>query len=313
MTSNLRLRLGTRASALARWQADWVRRRLTELGAEVELVPIRTTGDRQQDPIAAGGAVGVFTREIQNGLLDERIDLAVHSLKDLPTDEVPGLSLSAVPERAAVGDALVCREHDSLEDLPDGAVLGTGSLRRRAQLSYARPELVMEDIRGNVDTRLRKLAEGQYDALVLAEAGLRRLELADRITERLPLELMLPAVAQGALGLETRTDDRPVRALLEKLNHTASHAAVAAERAMLAALEGGCLTPVAAWGRIDGEQLVLSGRVLNREGTARVEAFGTSDPAEAAALGRRVAEDLLVQGAAEMIRQARDSTPPPPA
>jgi hydroxymethylbilane synthase len=171
MGSHVRIRLGTRASRLARWQADWVAAQLTEQGVEVTLVPVTTTGDRQQQPIAAGSATGVFTKEIQRALLDRRVDLAVHSLKDLPTEKVEGLSLAAVPQRAPVADVLVCRRYASLDELPEGTVVGTGSLRRRAQLRHVRPDLDMSDVRGNVDTRLRKLAEGQFDALVLAEAG----------------------------------------------------------------------------------------------------------------------------------------------
>ena len=308
MSSSLRIRLGTRASALARWQADWVTGRLTDLGADVELVPISTTGDRQQEPIGAGSAVGLFTKEIQRALLDDRIDLAVHSLKDLPTDEVEGLCLAAVPERAEVADVLVCREHDSLAALPTGAVIGTGSLRRRAQLGHARPDLKMKNIRGNVDTRLRKLAEGQYDAIVLAEAGLRRLELSESITEILPLSIMLPAVGQGALGLETRTDDDPLRGLLDRLNHAPTHASVLAERSMLAALAGGCLAPIAAWGRVEQGRLDFSARVLSADGSQMVETKLAGDPSDATPLGRRAAEELIAQGAAEFIQQSRDET-----
>lgn len=299
---------------MARWQANWVTERLTELGAEVQQVPITTTGDRQQkrqEPVAASSAVGVFTKELQRALLDGRIDLAVHSLKDLPTDEVPGLSLTAVPERAQVADVLVSREHGWLDALPEGAAVGTGSLRRRAQLCHARPDLRMKDIRGNVDTRLRKLSDGQYDALVLAEAGLQRLELAEAITQRLPLSIMLPAVGQGALGLETRTDDHLLRGLLAQLDHPATHAAVVAERAMLAALAGGCLAPIGAWGRIELGQLVLSGRVLSSDGARSIETSVAGAPAEAAELGRRAAEELLAQGAAELIRLARNSVARP--
>lgn len=311
MASPVRLRLGTRASPLARWQAEWVSARLEALfgedgeEVEVELVHITTSGDQQQDPILTSTAPGLFTKEIQRALLDDRIDLAVHSLKDLPTDVVPGLSLAAVPERAPVADVLVCREHASLDELPEGAAVGTGSLRRRAQLAHVRPDLAMKDIRGNVDTRLRKLAEGGYDAIVLAEAGLRRLGLAEHITEVLPASIMLPAIGQGALGLETRSDDATARDALEKLDHPATHAAVLAERAMLAALEGGCLAPIASWGRLEGGTLKLSGRVLSADGVTRLEAADSADPADPEPLGRRVAEDLLTQGAAELIQALR--------
>jgi hydroxymethylbilane synthase len=279
---------------------------LRQLGVVVEMVPITTSGDRQQEgPIEALGGQGVFTKELQRALLDARIDLAVHSLKDLPTDEVSGLCLAAVPERAAVADVLVSSRYPSLEALPLAAVVGTGSLRRRAQLLHARPDLTMKDVRGNVDTRLRKLERGDFDAVVLAEAGLARLGFAERITQVLPWSVLLPAVGQGALGLEARIDDQPVRQVVGKLNHPESEAAVLAERAMLAALQGGCLAPIAAWGRVEAGQLTLSGRVLRPDGSQKVEATLAADPSAAVELGRRVAESLLAQGAAEFILAAR--------
>ena len=308
MSSPPKIRLGTRASALARWQANWVSGQLRQFGIEVELVHVSTTGDRQQTPFGAGSTPGAFTKEIQRALLDARIDLAVHSLKDLPTDEVPGIDLASVPERAPVGDVLVCPKHASLDELPDGATVGTGSLRRRAQLRHVRPDLEMKDIRGNVDTRLRKLAEGDYDSLVLAEAGLRRLELTEHITQILPLTVVLPAVGQGALGLETRNDDRDTLQVLRQLDHAPTHAAVRAERAMLLALEGGCLAPVAAWGRVENETLLLTGRVLSFDGSEKIETTMTDDLANASGLGRRVAGDLISQGAAELIRASREAS-----
>ena len=297
--------MGTRASALARWQAEWVAARLRDLGVKVILVPVSTSGDRHQErPIGSLPARGVFTKELQRALLEDRIDLAVHSLKDLPTDPVAGICLAAVPSRGPVGDALVSPKFSSLESLAPGAVVGTGSLRRRAQLLHVRPDLVIRDVRGNVDTRLSKLDCGDFDALVLAEAGLERLGLADRITQVLPPAVLLPAVGQGALGLETR-DDRPTRGLVRRLNDPGSEAAVVAERAMLAALEGGCLAPIAAWGRIEAGQLVLAGRVLAPDGGKRIEATLPGDPSQSAEIGRRVAESLLAQGAAELIHAAR--------
>jgi hydroxymethylbilane synthase len=308
MSTVSHIRLGTRGSALARWQAEWVAARLTDLGVEVEFVEISTSGDRQQTPIGASSSPGLFTKEIQRALLDVRIDLAVHSLKDLPTDEVPGLALSAVPPRASVSDALVCRNHDSLDALPGGAAMGTGSLRRRAQLLHVRPHLQMKDIRGNVDTRLRKLDEGQYDAIVLAEAGLRRLDLADRITQLLPVETVLPAVGQGALGLETREDDRAVQEALLPLNDAATHASVRAERVMLAKLRGGCLAPIGAWGRVEEGTLHLTGRVLSPDGSQRIEATASGTLNDAAQVGVGVAKDLEAQGAGDLIRRCREGS-----
>jgi hydroxymethylbilane synthase len=296
---------------LARWQAEWVAARLKELGVEVELVPITTSGDvRQQGPISAIGGEGVFTKQLQLALLEKRVDLAVHSLKDLPTAQPAELCLAAVPERASPSDVLVCPQHASgqvasLDDLGEGAVLGTGSLRRRSQLLHVRPDLCCKDVRGNVETRLRKLDAGDYDALVLAEAGLRRLGLAQRISQVLPPGIMLPAVGQGALGLEARSDDRATRAVLQRLDHRPTHAAVLAERSMLAALEGGCLAPIAAWGRVEDEALILSGRVLSSDGRQKTESTLTGDPHAADQLGRRVAKALITQGATQLIQAAR--------
>ncbi len=302
------LRLGTRASDLARWQAEWVAARLREFGDEVELTPITTTGDRRSEAIESLGGQGVFTKEIQHALLDGRIDLAVHSLKDLPTVTVPGLCLAAVPERAAPGDVLVSAGRRGLAELPEGAVVGTGSPRRRAQLLRFRRDLQMKDIRGNIDTRLKKLRDGDYDALVLAEAGLRRLELSEHIAEALPLEIVLPAVGQGALALECRADDAATRRLAARLNHAPTHAAVAAERAMLATLEGGCLAPVATLGHTEGERLTLVGRVLSLDGVEMLEARLSASSSDAIALGCEVAKTLSAQGAGRLILAARKTT-----
>ena len=310
---NMRLRLGTRASLLAQWQANWVTAQLRQRGLEIELIPITTSGDQQQTAAGPIGhhvpmvvvGTGIFTKEIQRELLDGRIDLAVHSLKDLPTETVPGLALAAVPLRAPVADVLVSDRFDSLELLPPGAVVGTGSLRRRAQLLNHRHDLEMRDIRGNVDTRLRKLREGHYEAVILAQAGLDRLGLTKHITQVLPLGLMLPAVGQGALGIEARADDAAALGALACLDHPPTHAAVKAERAMLAVLHGGCMAPIAAWGRIEGEQLVLTGRVLDPAGTRKLEATQAGTAEEAESLGRNLANVLLGQGAAELIAEAR--------
>lgn len=310
MAPSATIRLGTRTSALARWQAEWVAARLEALGLAVELVPITTTGDRKQaGSIGALGSQGVFTKEIQQALLERRIDLAVHSLKDLPTEPIAGLALAAVPERESVRDVLVCRNARSLADLPQGSRIGSGSLRRRAQLLHHRPDLEVVEIRGNVDTRLAKLDAGHYDAVMLAEAGLKRLGLADRITERIEWPIMLPAIGQGALGLETRSDDDATRSALHPLDHLESHAAVVAERAMLAALHGGCLAPVAAWGRFEAGNLVLTGRVLRVDGSLQIEATERASRGEAQTLGELVAERLIAQGAADLMGEARRRKP----
>lgn len=308
MPSPAPLRIGTRASPLARWQAEWVAARLVERGAAVELVPIATRGDRHQaGPIAAiGGGDGVFTKELQRALLAREIDLGVHSLKDLPTEPVTDLVLGAIPARGPSGDVLVCRAAGSLEDLPPGAAVGTGSLRRRAQLWHQRPDLRMLDLRGNVETRLRKVRQGEFDAIVLAEAGLRRLGLEAQITQRLPPSIMLPAVGQGALAVECRADDASTQAVIAALDDPATHAAVRAERSLLHAIRGGCLAPVAAWGRIEADGLLhLESVVLSGDGRTRLAAAAAARPEEAAAIGRRVAQELLAQGAMELIEACR--------
>ncbi len=289
------------------WQAQWVAAELESRGTAVELITLTTEGDAQQtEPISTGGTEGVFTRRIQQALVDKEVDLAVHSLKDLPTDVVEGLTLAAVPRRESVADTLICRQAESLDDLAKGATVGTGSLRRQAQLLRARPDLAVRDIRGNVETRLAKLDRGEYDAIVLAQAGLRRLELTDRITQVLGASIMLPAVGQGALGIESRAADGPAREALAALDHEPSHNAVLAERSMLAALRGGCLAPVGAWARIEGGRLRLSAAVLSHDGRERLEETSDAEPSEAVELGQRVADSLLAAGAAELIKAARD-------
>ncbi len=255
-------------------QAEWVAHQLTVWGGQPELVPITTEGDRiKYDTIGTFGSPGVFTKELQRALIDGRIDVAVHSLKDLPTDAVEGLILAAVPPREEVADVLISRDRLSLEELRQRAVVGTGSLRRQAQLLHVRPDLVVENIRGNVDTRLRKVAAGECDAIILAAAGLRRLGRASEITQILPYEIMLPAIGQGALGIEVREDDEASRVpcKLARLDDAETHAAVVAERALLARLRGGCLAPVAGWCRVGrpGEML-LTGAVLSPDGREKL-------------------------------------------
>lgn len=306
MTAARVLRLGTRASPLARWQAEWVAGELRKLGRQVVLVPLSTRGDQEQSaPLGTIGGQGVFTKELQRALLRDEIDLAVHSLKDLPTDVVEGLALAAVPVRESTADVLVSDRFSSFADLPAGAKIGTGSLRRRVQVWHARPDLKMLDIRGNVDTRLRKLAEGQYDALVLAEAGLVRLGLAAHITEVLPESLMLPAVGQGALGIEIRADDRDLNDWLGPLDDPVTHAAVVAERSMLSTLRAGCLGPVAAKGEAAAGMLRLRGVVLSGDGSRRITSAQAGPAGEAVEVGRRAAAELLTQGAGELIESAR--------
>jgi len=227
MSDSPKIRIGTRGSALARWQADWVAAELRKLDVAVEMVLISTSGDQQQtDSIGSIGSVGVFTKEIQRALLDDRIDLAVHSLKDLPTEKIEELALVAVPEREAVGDCLISRRGEKFDALEPKARIGTGSMRRQASLLHARPDLQMRDIRGNVETRIAKMEAGDYDAIVLAESGLKRLGLDGKATQVLPKSILLPAVGQGALGLETRADDESAQQAVQQLDHPATHASV---------------------------------------------------------------------------------------
>ena len=299
------LRIGTRGSTLALWQAHFVRDRLRALAPErrIELVEIQTEGDLIRDvPLVQLGGQGAFTKAIQQALLDNRADIAVHSLKDLPTFTVEGLMLAAVPERGPSGDAFVSRNHRSFASLPAGAVVATSSLRRRAQVLHRRPDLKLIDMRGNVETRLRKLDEQNLDAIILAEAGLDRLGLAGHITEILDHAWMLPAVGQGALGLECRTQDAPTRALLARLNHTQAHASVLAERAMLRGLGGGCAVPIGAATVIAQQSLTLRGVVLPPDGSQRIDAELTGPLADPEALGQQVADILLARGAKELLQ-----------
>ncbi len=305
--SGTRLRLGTRASALAQWQARWVATALAQHGAQVELVLLSSEGDQhQQQPIGALNTQGVFTKTLQQALLAGQIDLAVHSLKDLPTETVAGLRLAAVPPREEVADVLVSTVADSLEQLPEGASVGTGSPRRQAQLLAYRADLVVQAIRGNLDTRLRKLREGQVQALVLAKAGLTRLGWQSEIRQEFSAEVMLPAVGQGALGIECRSDDTGVCQQLAQLDHLPTHCAVRAERALLAELRGGCLAPVAAWARPDSpDSLRLSARVLSIDGSQRLDADLIGEMHQPEDLGKRVAAALLEMGAARLIADSR--------
>ena len=299
------IRIGTRGSHLARWQSEWVADRLREHhpGLAVELVEIKTQGDRDRNsPLAAIGGAGLFTKEIQRALLDGLVEVAVHSLKDLPTNGPERLTLGAVPPREDVADALIAPRGRTLEALPIGATVGTGSLRRRAQLLHARADLKVVGVRGNVETRLNKALDGELDAVVLAEAGLRRLGLDGHVTQRLGPPDFLPAVGQGALGIECRLDDRATLALLAPLDDPATHRAVVAERRVLAELEGGCMIPLAAFARDVGGQLALDAFVLDPDGIERVAASATGPLDDPDGLGRIVAEQLRGQGADRLLR-----------
>lgn len=316
-------RIGTRGSGLALAQTGQFADRLRALGVAVEIEVITTRGDVRGDrPVAALGEDGVFVRELERALLDRRIDIAVHSLKDLPTADVEGLAIACVPERASPFDALVGQPDDSLENLPPRAIVGTSSIRRVAQIKALRPDLDVRPVRGNVDTRLGRLDRGDYRCLILAAAGLERLGLGQRITRLLTPPAFWPAIGQGALGIQVRSDDEAAAAAVEQLDHPATHAAVVAERSCLAALAGGCLAPVGGWARLDDAgRLALGGTVLecrhDRVTQVTIERFcpwsggelvGSARPGHnsAVSLGRQVADDLLAEGAGMMLQRMRE-------
>lgn len=310
-----RLRIGTRGSALALWQTERVRTLLHGAGHETDRIEIQTTGDLVAEiPLSRIGARALFTKQIDDALLAGRIDIAVHSLKDLPTELPDGIILAAVGEREDPRDALVGRGPLRWADLPSAAVVATSSLRRRAQLLRARPDLEIVDIRGNVDTRLTKLErEDRWTAIVLAVAGLARLGLAHRIGERLPADVMLPAPGQGALAATVRADDPPAAAAVRSaMHHETTALAVAAERGFLRRLEGGCQVPVAALAQLVGSRLTLTGRVISLTGTTAVEGShaGEAESVPAATdLGIELAERLLREGAGTVLESVRASMP----
>lgn len=302
------IRIATRSSRLALWQAHHVQQLLSAAAPStpIEIVHVSTIGDRDKsEPLSSLGEFGVFTREVQKVVLDGDADVAVHSLKDLPTETVAGLTLGAIPPRGAVHDVLLLpasRRGGNLDDLPDGAVVGTGSMRRRAQLLHQRPDFKFAEARGNVETRLRKLDEGEFDALILAAAGLMRLELAERIDCELQPPVMLPAIGQGALGIECRSDDVVAQELLAKINDSATQKATTAERSLLHELRGGCHAPIAAATSLQNDLLELTAVVLSSDGQQRLTATATGE--DAAALGIAVAGDLRAQGADALITAA---------
>jgi hydroxymethylbilane synthase len=299
------LRIGTRGSALARWQAEFVRSALARHGVAAELVIIRTSGDRdRQSSLRVIGGKGVFTKELEDALLEERIDLAVHSMKDMPTSLPAGLEISAVCPREDVRDALISRDALKLDELPSGARIGTSSLRRQTQLRHYRGDFEMVDMRGNVDTRLAKLAQGDYDAIVLAKAGLDRLGRAEEISEIVPPEICLPAAGQGAMGIETRKREDEFFTAVRQLNHRPSQLAVEAERAVLVGLEGGCQVPIGVWARMEAGNLRIDARVLSADGKESIRESRTGSSENAIELGRTVAAALLDRGADRLLRLA---------
>jgi hydroxymethylbilane synthase len=306
-----KLRIGTRGSELALWQARHVARLLGALdGAashlDIEIVEIKTAGDQVLDrPLSEVEGKAFFTKEIEEALLENRVDLAVHSLKDLPTELPPGLALAAVLEREDPRDVWLAKSGAGFDALPAGARVGTSSLRRRALVARWRPELQLVDLRGNVPTRVRRLQEGRYDAIVLAAAGVKRLGLDAHVTEVLPLDRFLPAVAQGAVAIEVRQGDSATAFWAHRLDHAPTRLATAAERALLATLEGGCQVPVGALATLDGDALELRASVVSIDGRRHVGGRKRGDANRPAELGRALADELIAQGAAEILAEIR--------
>lgn len=298
--------VGTRGSQLAIWQAEWVQRQLKALAPDISVIlkRIQTSGDKIQDvPLAKIGGKGLFVKEIEEALLRRDIDLAVHSMKDVPSELPEGLEIICVPEREDPRDALIAHEGHTLATLPVGARVGTSSLRRQAQLLHARPDLEIAMLRGNVDTRLRKVREGHYDAIMLAASGLKRLGWDQEVTEYLSVDVSLPAIGQGSLGLEGRKDDIWVRDLVAQFEHRSTRIAVTAERALLAGLEGGCQVPIAGYATLQADTLTLVGLVTSLDGKRYIRQVLSGPAGEAESIGTRVAEQLLEGGAQPILQE----------
>jgi hydroxymethylbilane synthase len=301
------LRIGTRASQLALWQANWVKSELEKKhpGLEVTLTKIKTQGDKILDvPLAMVGGKGLFVKEIEEAMLRGEIDIAVHSMKDVPTIFPKGLALRCITEREDPRDIVILKPgFKSFRDLPQGARIGTSSLRRKAMLLHLRPDFQMVDIRGNVETRIRKLTEDDLDAVVLAAAGMHRLGFGDQISEYLPTEVSLPAIGQGALGLESRIDDDETNAMIDFFNHPETAAAVKGERAVLRRLEGGCQVPIGSFGTVENETLTLTGIVASVDGQQMLKKTATCTLEEAEATGTSLADDLIIKGAGKILNE----------
>ncbi|KPV99573.1 hydroxymethylbilane synthase [Pseudoalteromonas sp. P1-11] len=307
MTEKTKLvRIATRKSALALWQAEFVKAQLEHFHADVrvELVPMSTQGDIILDtPLAKIGGKGLFVKELEQAMLDGRADIAVHSMKDVPVEFPEGLAMHTICEREDPRDAFVSNNFANLSELPQGAVVGTSSLRRQCQIRALRPDLVIKDLRGNVNTRLAKLDDGQYDAIILAAAGLLRLKMDERIADYIEPEVSLPANGQGAVGIECRIDDEVTKALLAPLEHTQTRIRVNAERAMNRHLEGGCQVPIGAYALVDGEQVHLRGLVGAVDGSEILHDEVTGHINDAEAIGVQLAKKLLAQGADKILAE----------
>ena len=306
----MKIRIATRKSPLALWQANFVKQNLllAHKDLTVELIPMVTQGDIILDsPLSKIGGKGLFVKQLEQAILNNEADIAVHSIKDIPAQFPEGLMLAAICQRDEVRDAFVANKYASLNDLPEGAIVGTSSLRRQCQLRSHFPHLIIKDLRGNVGTRLNKLDDGQYDAIILASVGLKRLSLEHRITQYIGTDLMLPAVGQGAIGIESRTDDKQILDIISVLDDKKSRACIQAERAMNNALQGGCQVPIAGYCRLNNDELMLQGLVGRVDGSKIIKQQITGFINEAESLGEKLAKQLLNQGANLILTELLDA------
>ena len=306
----MKIRIATRKSPLALWQANFVKQNLllAHKDLTVELIPMVTQGDIILDsPLSKIGGKGLFVKQLEQAILNNEADIAVHSIKDIPAQFPEGLMLAAICQRDEVRDAFVANKYASLNDLPEGAIVGTSSLRRQCQLRSHYPHLIIKDLRGNVGTRLNKLDDGQYDAIILASVGLKRLSLEHRITQYIDTDLMLPAVGQGAIGIESRTDDKQILDIISVLDDKKSRACIQAERAMNNALQGGCQVPIAGYCRLNNDELTLQGLVGRVDGSKIIKQQITGFINEAESLGEKLAKQLLNQGADLILTELLDA------
>ena len=306
----MKIRIATRKSPLALWQANFVKQNLllAHKDLKVELIPMVTQGDIILDsPLSKIGGKGLFVKQLEQAILNNEADIAVHSIKDIPAQFPEGLMLAAICQRDEVRDAFVANKYTSLNDLPEGAIVGTSSLRRQCQLRSHFPHLIIKDLRGNVGTRLNKLDDGQYDAIILASVGLKRLSLEHRITQYIDTDLILPAVGQGAIGIESRTDDKQILDIISVLDDKKSRACIQAERAMNNALQGGCQVPIAGYCRLNNDELTLQGLVGRVDGSKIIKQQITGFINEAESLGEKLAKQLLNQGADLILTELLDA------
>lgn len=311
--SRKKIKIGSRDSVLAMWQTEFVVERLKEVtdAYEFEIVSLKTKGDKILDvSLAKIGDKGLFTKELETGLLDGSVDFAVHSMKDMPTELPEGLQISSMLKRHNPADVLISEQYGSFAELPQGAKVGTSSLRRRAQLLHARPDLDIHDLRGNLQTRMRKMKDEQFDGIILAAAGVERLGWQDKITEELSYDICLPAVSQGVIGVETRSNDPEIIALVQLVNDAETEQCVLAERALLRSLEGGCQIPIGAYAQLDGEELVLEGLVGSLDGKTIIRDSIRGKAAQAEELGSMLADRLAQQGGQAILEEIRTEMNP---